>query len=86
MNEMTSSNAEITRAIKAAVNRIESDLAAIDSLATDAYRSTIPSELRAKAEASHAKATKAVGLFHKALEKAAKQSGDVTVMTGGGGK
>ena len=84
MNEMT--NSEITRAIKAAVNRIEADLAAMEAMATDAYRATIPADALAKAESAHSKASKAVTQMHKVLAAAAKRSGDVTVQTGGGGK
>lgn len=81
-----STNADIARQIGAAMNEAEAALARIDALATEAFRACLDPDQRAKAEAQLKRARKAAGGLHRALAKAAKGSGDVTVQSSGDGK
>lgn len=79
------SNVEIARAVRAEITKAEAALAKADALATAEFRATMDPDKMAKAEAAMARATKALTMLHRAATAAVKSSGDVTVLSGGGG-
>ena len=79
-------NADIARGIAAEINDAHAALARANALATEEFRALVQPADLSKVETAHARATRAVNALHRAVAKAARNSGDVTVQSGGGGK
>lgn len=73
---------EISRAIRAEITAAEAALAKADALATAEFRALVDPADLAKVETAHARATKAVGAMHKALDRASKATGGITPQFG----
>jgi hypothetical protein len=73
---------EIARAMKVAIREAEVALARVDALATPEFRARQDANLVAKAEAAFARAEKAIGALHKALDKGGRANGDIAPQFG----
>lgn len=78
-------HADVARALRAKINKIEALSAKIDALATDDFRATLDPAARAAAEAALAAMNQAIADFHAAGLAALQSSSDPSIQSGGGG-